>query len=186
MLLEPSNKWYWQYDCASRFIVIQLSDGLAMSCHLDKRNMNNLCKGRINFCAEDSSYYYYFLESLKDLDFNVPEKVQIALNAVTSLRFQKVKMPQSWFFDYNNSDVSFRTGDIITLSLKGHNVQFVILEADERVSTCMLLEDTVQLSDAKKLARFDVIRVMNDRVQLHNTVANKLTDDSFSYVQIMA
>ena len=186
MLLEPSNKWYWQYDYASQFIVIQLSDGLAMSCHLDKRNMNNLCKGRINFCAEDSSYYYYFLEALKDLAFTVPEKVQIALNAVTNLRFHKVKMPQSWFFDYNHSDVSFRTGDIITLSLKGNNVQFVILEADDRVSTCMLLEDTVQLSDSKTLDKFDVIRVMNDRLQIQNAVAKKRTDDSFSFVQIMA
>ncbi|MFT5808310.1 MAG: cell division protein ZapC [Moritella dasanensis] len=186
MLLEPSNKWYWKYDCASQSIVIQLSDGLAMSCHLNKRNMNNLCKGRVNFCAEDSSYYYYFLEALKDLAFSVPEKVQIALNAVTNLRFQKIKMPQSWFFDYKHSDVSFSTGDIITLSLKGDNVQFVILEADERVSMCMLLEDAVQLSDSKTLVKFDVIRVMNDRVQLQNTVSKALTDDSFSFVQIMA
>ena len=120
MLLEPSNKWYWQYDCASQFIVIQLSDGLAMSCHLDKRNMNTLCKGRINFCAEDSSYYYFFLDALKDLAFSVPEKVQIALNAVTNLRFHKVKMPQSWFFDYKYSETSFNTGDVITLSNQGN------------------------------------------------------------------
>jgi len=186
MLLEPSNKWYWQYDCASQFIVIQLSDGLAMSCHLDKRNMNNLCKGRINFCAEDSSYYYYFLEALKDVALSVPEKVQIALNAVTNLRFHKVKMPQSWFFDFINSQVSFSTGDIITLSIKGNKNRFVILEADERVSTCMLLDADVQLSDSKKLAKFDVIRVMNDRVQLQNKVVKELTGDSFSYVQIMA
>ncbi|MDX2322475.1 MAG: cell division protein ZapC [Moritella sp.] len=186
MLLEPSNKWYWQYDCASQFIVIQLSDGLAMSCHLDKRNMNNLCKGRINFCAEDSSYYYYFLEALKDLDFSVPEKVQIALNAVTNLRFHKIKMPQSWFFDYHYSDASFNTGDIITLSLKGVNIQCVILEADDRVSTCMLLDTSVQLSDSKKLNKFEVIRVMNDRVLLQNTVAKHLPNDSFSFVQIMA
>jgi len=186
MLLEPSNKWYWQYDCAGQFIVIQLSDGLAMSCHLDKRNMNNLCKGRINFCAEDSSYYYYFLEALKDLAFSVPEKVQIALNAVTSLRFQKVKMPQSWFFDYTNLESSFSTGDIITLSLRGTQVQFVVLEADDRVSTCMLLEDSIKLSDMKTLVKFDVIRVMNDRVQLQQAVTNQLTDDSFSYVQILA
>lgn len=186
MLLEPSNKWYWQYDCVSQNIVIQLSDGLAMSCHLDKRNMNNLCKGRINFCAEDSSYYYYFLEALKDLAISVPEKVQIALNAVTSLRFQKVKMPQSWFFDYKNLDTSFSTGDLITLSLRATQVQFVVLEADERVSTCMLLEDTIKLSDMKTLSKFDVIRVMNDRVQLQPIVAKQLTDDSFSYVQNMA
>lgn len=186
MLLEPSNKWYWQYDCASQFIVIQLSDGLAMSCHLDKRNMNNLCKGRVNFCAEDSSYYYYFLEAIKDLAFSVPEKVQIALNAVTNLRFHKVKMPQSWFFDYMHSEASFNTGDIISLAMQGNNAQFVILEADERVSTCMLLEDTVQLSDSKTLAKFEVIRVMNDRVLLQNTVSKQLTDDSFSYVQILA
>ncbi|QUM80874.1 cell division protein ZapC [Moritella sp. 5] len=186
MLLEPSNKWYWQYDCASQFIVIQLSDGLAMSCHLDKRNMNSLCKGRINFCAEDSSYYYYFLESLKDLALSVPEKVQIALNGVTNLRFHKVKMPQSWFFEYNYSDDKFSTGDVITLSLRGDNVQFVILEADDRVSTCMLLESSVQLSDSKTLNQFDVIRVMNDRVKLQNTVEKALADDSFSYVQIMA
>lgn len=186
MLLEPSNKWYWQYDCASQFIVIQLSNGLAMSCHLDKRNMNPLCKGRINFCAEDSSYYYYFLEALKDLALSVPEKVQIALNSVTNLRFHKVKMPQSWFFDYNDSDVSLSSGDIITLSTNGNNIQFVILEADERVSTCMLLDTDVQLSDSKTLVKFDVIRVMNDRVQLQNKTVKELPGDSFSYVQIMA
>jgi len=186
MLLEPSNKWYWQYDCASQFIVIQLSDGLAMSCQLERRNMNNLCKGRINFCAEDSSYYYYFLEALKDLPFSVPEKVQIALNAVTNLRFHKVKMPQSWFFDYHYSNESLSTGDVISLSFKDNYAAFIILEADERVSTCMLLETEAQLSDSKRLAKFDVIRVMNDRVKLQKKVINELSSDSFSYVQIMA
>jgi cell division protein ZapC len=186
MLLEPSNKWYWQYDSISQFIVIQLSDGLAMSCHLDKRNMNNLCKGRVNFCADDSSYYYYFLEALKDLALSVPEKVQIALNAVTNLRFHKVRMPQSWFFEYNYSDNKFTTGDLVSLSLSDNAVQFVILEADNRVSTCMLLESSVQLSDSKTLNKFDVIRVMNDRVKLQNKVVKEQIDDSFSYVQIMA
>ena len=148
--------------------------------------MNNLCKGRINFCADDSSYYYYFLEALKDLALSVPEKVQIALNAVTNLRFHKVRMPQSWFFEYHYSDDTFSTGDVITLSIKGDYAQFVILEADDRVSTCMLLESSAQLSDAKTLYQFDVIRVMNDRVKLQNTVAKARTNDSFSYVQIMA
>jgi len=95
-------------------------------------------------------------------------------------------MPQSWFFDYKNLDTSFGTGDLITLSLRGAQVQFVVLEADERVSTCMLLEDTIKLSDMKALSKFDVIRVMNDRVELQPIVAKQLTDDSFSYVQNMA
>ena len=47
-------------------------------------------------------------------------------------------------------------------------------------------EDTVQLSESKTLIKFDIVRVMNDRVQLQNAVSKALTDDSFSYVQIMA
>ncbi len=50
----------------------------------------------------------------------------------------------------------------------------------------MLLEDTIKLSDMKALSKFDVIRVMNDRVELQPIVAKQLTDDSFSYVQNMA
>jgi cell division protein ZapC len=186
MLLEPSNKWYWQYDNAGQPVIIQLSDGLAMSCHLDKRNMNTLCKGRTNFCAEDSSYYYYFLEAIKGLPLSVAEKVQVALNAVTHLRFHKIKMPQSWFFDYKYSSCKFNTGDLITLSVQGCDSNFIILESDERVSTCMLLQSDIQLSESKLLCKFDVIRVMNDRVTLKRKIDAQSTDVTFPYFQVIA
>ena len=186
MLLEPNNKWYWQYDLASQLIIIQLSDGLAMSCQLDKRNMNNLCKGRVNFCAEDASYYYYFLESVKDLSIGTAGKVQIALNAVTNLRFHKIRMPQSWFFNYAHSVSSVNTGDLITLTTTNEHLSLLVLEADERVSTCMSLSNKIELSDTKSLNKFDIIRVMNDRVQLQQKAASQPSVELFPYQQIIA
>lgn len=164
MLLEPSNEWYWQYDLASQCIIIQLSGGLAMSCQLDKSNMNAVCKGRMYFTAEDSSYYFYFLESIKDLMLSDAQKTQLALNAVTNIRFHKIKMPQSWFFNFKNTGALFNTGDLISLSTADTIADFIVLESDELVSTCMLIQESLTLSERKELQQFEVIRVMNDRV----------------------
>jgi len=166
MLLEPSNKWYWQYDLAAQSIIIQLSEGLAMSCQLDKTNMNETCKGKVNFTADDSSFYYYIIESIKDLTLSDAQKTQLALNAVTNHRFHKVKMPQSWFFNLKNEAVQSSTGDLITLTTADSSFEFIVLESDGRVSTCMLIQSCAQLSYSKCLQQFEVIRVMNDRVSL--------------------
>lgn len=186
MLLEPSNEWYWDYDFASQRLIIQLTNDLALSCHLDKRNMNHRCKKRIHFCADDSSHYFYFLEASKTLSLSIPEQVQLALNAITNMHFHKIRMPQSWYFKYTYSTEAFCIGDIISLSTPDDSGQFIVLEADDKVSTCMLIQDTLQLSESKSLKRFSVIRVMNDRMTLQHKLNTDETENILSFYQTTA
>lgn len=186
MLLEPSNKWYWQYDLAAQSIIIQLSDGLAMSCQLDKCNMNEICKGKVHFTADDSSFYYYIIEAIKDLTLSDAQKTQLALNAVTNYRFHKIKMPQSWFFNFQAEAMRSKVGDLVTLSTADDSFEFIVLESDERVATCMLIQAQAQLSYAKCLQQFEVIRVMNNRVALTPTAQIQSPADILRAMRIQA
>ena len=42
--------------------------------------------------------------------------------------------------------------------------QVVVLEQDDSCATCMLISEDFMISDRKALAKFEIIKVMNDRL----------------------
>ena len=117
------------------------------------------------FSVDDSQYYLGLLDLLSDSPG--AREVQIAFNATAAKAFYRPLMPKSWFYlpatramcDSQQSPALVKLTGIC--GAQGH---YVLLDNHGAASTVMLLDEQHELDATKSLSRFDVIKVMNDRI----------------------
>lgn len=184
-MLQPTNLWQWQYAESEDELRLDLDATMAFSTAYRKKHLTQEIFRDTQFSIEDAHFYQFICAQLQDLGlWSDAQMVQIAFNATAVQRFFKPTMPKSWYFKANqminvNSDVHFGSGSSESLAVgkpcllyTEDNVgQFLLVECGETASLCMLLDQSLALTDSKSLNQFDMIKVMNDRLFEPVTVA---------------
>lgn len=175
MILVPNDNWQWNYDDKSDSLLLDLSDRMQFTTAYRGKLLTPQAKVSCQFTLDDASHYYHLLECIGELPFSEAERVQIVLNAVAAICFAKPQMPQSWHFrEFNLLREAPLFGEVVTLvSGYGHQ-DFLVIEAGETASVCMLLNGSLQLSDDKELQAHNHIKVMNNRIIPFAAVSNQL------------
>ncbi|CAG9001313.1 MAG: Cell division protein ZapC [Candidatus Celerinatantimonas neptuna] len=164
MLLQPNKHWHWFFDTEQQRMTLLLGEEMQFISELASRKMSHAAWDAQEFTCSQTQNYYHLLDSLEKIDWPDPIKVQIALNALTFAEFHSPIMPQSWFFERFSESNPCHFAELILLKTKDKNVQFIVLEATPETTLCMCLENKIKLTSAKIMNRFDIIKVMNDRI----------------------
>lgn len=172
-MLQPTNSWHWQYAESEDELRLDLDDTMAFSTAYSKKHLTQEIYRDTQFSIEDAHYYQFICTQLQSLGlWGEAQMVQIAFNATAVQRFFKPTMPKSWYFkpnqiiNFNQSKghESLGVGKPCLLYTEENVGQFLLVECGETASLCMLLDESLELTDSKSLNQFDMIKVMNDRL----------------------
>lgn len=166
-MLQPSNQWQWQVDSEKR-LLLDIDPSMAFTTAYNTKQLTMEVLNDTSFSLEDAIYYQDLTVKLQQLgQWTIPEMVQIALNATAANRYYKPVMPKSWFFKINDMALHFGESVVdLTVVLyteygAGHALN---IQQTGNATLCMLLEESLPLSEDKALNRFEIIKVMNDRL----------------------
>ena len=172
-MLQPTNTWQWQYVQVEDQLRLDIDSTMAFTTAYRKKHLTQEVFRNTDFSIEDAHYYQFIGAQLQQLGlWNNAHLVQIALNATAVQRFFKPTMPKSWFFKTNKMSAfahthqqsGFGVGQICSLYSKNDVGQFLLVEGGDSASLCMLLDESLALSDDQSMGQFEVIKVMNDRL----------------------
>lgn len=172
-MLQPTNSWQWQYAESEDELRLDLDATMAFSTAYRKKHLTQEIFRDTQFSIEDAHFYQFMCTQLQDLGhWSHAQMVQIALNATAVQRFFKPTMPKSWYFKANQMInfnpckrlASFSVGRPCALYTEDNVGQFLLVECSDSASLCMLLDESLMLTESKSLNQFDMIKVMNDRL----------------------
>lgn len=167
-MLQPTEQWHWQLNADKNQLLLDIDPSMAFSTAYRDKHLTDEISTGCRFNLDDALYYQHMVAQLDDSGrWSTPEVVQIALNATAARRFYKPLMPKSWFFKTNLMAESFADGGeaqpLCHLYSEVDCALFLIIEAGERASVCMLLDPELMLNESRSMSQFDIIKVMNDR-----------------------
>jgi cell division protein ZapC len=169
-MLQPSNQWQWQFNQTDNQLLLDIDSSMAFTTAYKQKHLTNEIFNDTSFNLDDADYYQKISSELQDLGYwSTPEVVQIALNATAAQRYYKPTMPKSWFFKTNQTDIHLNSPSkqpqttCLLYTERGYG-RFLVVEHGDCASVCMLLDESLLLTDSKELNQFDIIKVMNDRV----------------------
>ncbi len=165
MLLMPTSNWRWFFEPQHSRLALDLGDEMVFLTPYDAGQLIPDALHGMPFCAEHAEFYTRCLQELsKQLNLAEPQLVQIALNATALSFFALPRMPKSWYFNHSQSIVYSKAAKVCRLYTEQGPGLFVVVQAEERSSLLMLISETLELGGNKKMAPFDAIKVMNDRL----------------------
>ncbi|MGY4025860.1 cell division protein ZapC [Aeromonas rivuli] len=174
MFLQPNDQWQWHYDAKSDRLMLELSDDMVFATEYQGRQLVPASFATQAFCVEDASLYYQLMDHAADLNWSIPQQVQLVLNAIAVHRFYKPLMPQSWFFIELGQLMAPQQGELVIMHTQDGQGTFMVIEAGEQASVCLNLTGELMLSGNKLMPRFAVIKVMNNRFGHYHQAAPAL------------
>ncbi|RUO41077.1 cell division protein [Pseudidiomarina aestuarii] len=168
--MQASSAWRWVYNPEQQQLSIELGDGLSHPCPYKTSRLAPLYAMNAAFTLEDAQAFQTIYDALHALDRWSPMLImQAALNNAILQRFGRPQMPQSWHFQQAEDTVfdQFEAGVPVCLNSGFANAEFVLLAADDEFAECMLLDESMALSEIKEIRQFDVIKVLHNRMQEH-------------------
>ncbi len=162
------QNWQWRL-LDSQNLAIDLDKKLTQELMFKRSFLRDRLPDQVSFSMDDAAAFQNFsdyLDSYSALSAN--EQFKIALHATALVRFGKLMLPQSWYFKFGSfGDERAWPKDHLFCSLNSGTSQadFLIIEQDDRCSLCMLVDETFEVGGFKTMQRFEVTRVLNDRLQ---------------------
>ncbi|MFT4926898.1 MAG: cell division protein ZapC [Phenylobacterium sp.] len=173
-MLQPTEQWQWQPNPAHNQLFLDIDVSMSFTTAYESKYLTADAMTDNTFSLDDAEYYQQTVTVLSEMNvWSMPEVVQIALNATAAHRFYKPMMPKSWFFKTNRLPAQFVSSASASMSDAADAVcllytelgcgRFLVVEQGDKASICMLLEEQLPLNETRSMARFDIIKVMNDR-----------------------
>ena len=88
MVIEPNNEWHWDFSPTRSKLVLNIDSVNSFLTAYGKKeipNIEQIHHAKIN--VDDSTLFFVVIRCISDLAFSNPEKVQIALNVMTAVKF---------------------------------------------------------------------------------------------------
>lgn len=88
MVVEPNNEWNWHFYSDRTKLVLNLHSNNCFLTSYGKKeipNIEQIHHAKIN--VDDSTLFYVVFRCISDLAYSISERVQIALNAMTAVKF---------------------------------------------------------------------------------------------------
>ncbi len=166
--MQASQNWRWVITPDDMQLRILLDDQQQHTCPYKTSRLVPL--GPLNACfsVADAEAYEQFSEALASSNILDPEVVVAAtLNYLIISHFGRPQMPQSWYFQQQEAAIHYplHVGSLVELNSGLASATFALINHSDDVSECMLLDASMSLSDIKTLRQFDVIKVLNNRLQ---------------------
>ena len=161
-MLQPKADWYW--FCEQQSLMLSLGANLQFKTAYSNKHLLHRPDGKQWFSLEDTARYHALAEQLKasGLAVSGAELSQILINAVAAQGFHKPVTLRSWYFaEQPHFGVVHQLASLENALGKGH---VLVLEQDANVANCMVISKCLSLHDDKKLAQFELIRVMKNRL----------------------
>lgn len=159
-------QWCWIYQPEQQQLAIKTGQDDLFVLPYKPQQLINISFEQQAFSVEDASTYQQVIESLErysDGTFDAELK-NIGLCALGFLRFGCPQMPQSWHFQ--KSDLKEWDSSRVLCELNSGFDQglFLIIEVDDQFASCLLLDQSMQISEIKRLGQFQVIKVLHNRL----------------------
>jgi len=163
--IKPSKDWTWLFCQTKNRLTLDMGDEMVFVSAFERRHLVNDAFTNTFISVEQSEDFTLFVEKLEQ-QLPVPSDFiyQIALNCLIAKSFYKPLMPKSWFFNQAPILSNALLGNVVKLQSTAEERHYVIVESNLNASTLMLIEKSHQLNDVKALNQFELIKVMNDRL----------------------
>jgi len=164
------HDWYWRYqqqnDCADgKQLEILMDSGLVQVLEYQVRHLRQDMPCECAFSVDDAEFFNTVIDYQEQYSpFSPTEQLLIALHAAAIARFGKPLMPQSWHFQTGQVDPWPNEHRFCALNSGFAKGNFLIIETDDRTALCMLVDPSFEVSTTKVMRRYDVIRVLKDRL----------------------
>lgn len=161
-MLQPKADWYW--FCEQHGLMLSLGANLQFKTAYSHKQLLQQPEDKQWFSLEDTARYNTLAEQLiaSGLHVSGAELSQILINAVAALAFHKPVMLRSWYFaEQSHFGAVHQLASLENAIGKGH---VLVLEQDANVANCMVISKFLSLHDDKKLAQFELIKVMKNRL----------------------
>jgi cell division protein ZapC len=165
MLLMPKREWQWGYNETYGVLTVSLGRDMEFLSPYKLKSLIPDAKITTEFSVEHAKFYIALVDCLsRTLSLNDALIVQIALNATAAHFLLKPQMPKSWFFEASHECVYSDIGKIFQLRTCEHSVSAMVIESGLQASLMMILSPECRLTNSKKLAQFETIKVMHNRL----------------------
>lgn len=170
-MLKPNNNWKWYFDTKTKSLMLDLGE-YVYRVGITPRFLIEDAKNPNSFSVDDALHYENFVEAVACLDVVDNRNLEIALNAVASMRFHKPVLPKSWFFTTSEQYLTPIGGQVVTLSNSLNQGRFFVVENFGDASMCCCIEESFHLNDRKEIRLGEMIKVMNNRMFAYVPVIN--------------
>ncbi|RUO44126.1 hypothetical protein CWE15_02865 [Aliidiomarina taiwanensis] len=162
------QNWQWRYDTANEALCAIMDNGIEQPLVFKKKHFRNDMPALCDFTLDDANLHSTLLEYQETQEGTAPSDFfLVALHGAAIARFGKALMAQSWHFQTNTLEEWPVNHLYCRLKSGFEEKSFIIVSQDHRSSLCMLLDDTFEIGANKVMKRFDVVRVLNDRLFSH-------------------
>ena len=165
-MLLPNTNWFWYTH--ENELRLDLGDTLTFVAPFALKNLVNLPSEKQLFSLEDTEHYVALAESLDNsgLELSDGELVQILLNATAALKFHKPVGMKSWLYKSQSTNgVHYQLALLEPTDASFPELgQVIVIEQDNTCATCMLISNEFAVNSSKKFSKFEIIKVMNDRL----------------------
>lgn len=162
------HNWQWRL-LDTQILAIDLGKKVTQSLSFKRSFLRDRLPEQVSFSMDDAEVFQNFSDYLDTYSaLSTNEQFDIALHATALVRFGKLMLPQSWYFKFGSfGDSKAWPKDHLFCSLNSGTSQadFLIIEQDERCALCMLVDESFEVGGFKTMQRFEVTRVLNDRLQ---------------------
>lgn len=162
-MLQPMTDWYWFSESGQ----LMLSMGKEWQCTTayGQKHIVNMPKSNQLFSLDDTECYLTLADKLLAScgHFSEAQLTHILINATAAMMFHKPVTPKSWLF---NEVESYGAHHKLARVGNKYNSGVVVVLTDEHsLATCMLISTKLQLSEAKVLGQFELIKVAKTRLE---------------------
>ncbi|TRW49732.1 cell division protein ZapC [Aliidiomarina halalkaliphila] len=162
------QNWQWRLQ-DSQTLVIELGKNLIHPLEFKRSFLRDRLPESVSFSMDDAAAFQRFSDYLEDHStLPASEQFNIALHAAALVRFGKIMLPQSWYFQFGpfSEEKPWPQTHLFCSLISGPaQADFLVVEQDERCSLCLLVDESFELGGFKTMRRFEVTRVLNDRLQ---------------------
>ena len=177
--MHASQNWRWVFDPRDSQLRIMLDNQQEHLCPYKNSRLVPIGPLNTSFSVADAEAFEQFSEALQSTQTLSDEVILAAsLNYLIMSHFGRPQMPQSWYFQQQNQPLNYtlEVGTLIALNSGLDSATFALISQHDDVSECMLLDQKMSLSEIKTLQQFDVIKVLNNRLQPAAVIADQVCE----------
>lgn len=173
MWIKFDDNWCWYYDEEYDCMMFDLVNGMLFClCFVWCMLILDVFVF-FGFCVDDVVFYFFFEEKCCDFELLKEQWVELVFNVFIVICFFKLQMLKSWYFIVYIYYWQLSGGDVVCVWLSdiGEQVNLLVVELGDNVVFCLLVQlGFIFVGCVMQLG--DVIKIMNDRLQLVQSVVS--------------
>ncbi|RTE87217.1 MULTISPECIES: cell division protein ZapC domain-containing protein [Gammaproteobacteria] len=162
------QSWHWRYNKEQEELSIEMDGGVTQALEYRRKHLRPDMPESASFSMEDAELFSKLQNYQEDHSpLAASEQFLIALHGAAIKRAGKALMPQSWHFQTGVIEPWPEDHLFCALNSGFAKGCFLIIDQDDRTALCMLVDSSFEVASTKVMRRYEVIRVLKDRLLSH-------------------